>query len=91
MRLDSVVTPSTRNRNRACIGDRMKFTSGAAQTLHNIIQWRRDVWHFRPDPVAPEGIEKLAASMEMALSVGKYRPWRVIRVPDPQPSASDRR
>ena len=62
----------------------MKFTSDDAETLRQIMQWRRDVRHFRPDPVAPELIDKLAASMEMAPSVGNCRPWRVIRVQDPQ-------
>ena len=61
----------------------MKFTSDDAETLRHIMQWRRDVRHFRPDPVALELIDKLAASMEMAPSVGNCRPWRVIRVQDP--------
>ena len=62
----------------------MRFTSSDAETLHQIMQWRRDVRHFRPDPVAPDLITKLAASMEMAPSVGNCRPWRVIRVLDPE-------
>ena len=61
----------------------MKFTSDDAATLQRIMQWRRDVRHFRPDPVAADLIDKLAASMEMAPSVGNSRPWRVIRVQDP--------
>ena len=61
----------------------MKFTSDDAETLHQIMQWRRDVRHFRPDPVAPALIDKLAAAMELAPSVGNCRPWRVIRVQDP--------
>ena len=47
----------------------MIFTADDAQNLHQIMQWRRDVRHFRPDPVAPDLIDKLAASMEMAPSV----------------------
>lgn len=61
----------------------MKFTSDDAETLHRIMQWRRDVRHFRPDPVPSDLIDKLAAAMEMAPSVGNCRPWRVIRVQDP--------
>ena len=60
----------------------MKFTSDDAETLHRIMQWRRDVRHFRPDPVPRALIDKLAASMDMAPSVGNCRPWRVIRVQD---------
>ena len=61
----------------------MKFTADDAATLQRIMQWRRDVRHFRSDPVAAGLIDKLAASMEMAPSVGNSRPWRVIRVQDP--------
>ena len=61
----------------------MKFTSHDAETLQQIMQWRRDVRHFRPDPVAADLIDKLAASMELAPSVGNCRPWRVMRVQDP--------
>ena len=61
----------------------MKFTSDAAETLQRIMHWRRDVRHFRPDPVAPHLIDKLAAAMEMAPSVGNCRPWRVMLVRDP--------
>ena len=61
----------------------MKFTADDAATLQRIMQWRRDVRHFRPDPVAAGLIDKLAAAMEMAPSVGNSRPWRVIRVQDP--------
>ena len=60
----------------------MIFTSDDAQTLYQIMQWRRDVRHFRSDPVAPDLIDKLAASMDMAPSVGNCRPWRVMRVQD---------
>ena len=60
----------------------MIFTANDAQHLHQIMQWRRDVRHFRPDPVAPALIDKLAAAMELAPSVGNCRPWRVIRVQD---------
>ena len=61
----------------------MIFTSDDAQTLYQIMQWRRDVRHFRSDPVAPDLIDNLAASMDMAPSVGNCRPWRVMRVQDP--------
>ena len=60
----------------------MIFTADDAQKLHQIMQWRRDVRQFRPDPVAPDLIDKLAAAMDLAPSVGNCRPWRVIRVQD---------
>ena len=66
----------------------MNFSSDDAKTLHQIMQWRRDVRHCRPDPAVPDLIDKLAASMEMAPAVANCRPWRVIRVQVPQRLAS---
>ena len=75
----------------------MNFSSDDAKTLHQIMQWRRDVRHCRPYPAVPDlidklaasmEIDKLAASMEMAPAVANCRPWRVIRVQVPQRLAS---
>jgi 5,6-dimethylbenzimidazole synthase len=60
----------------------MQFTSDESATLLRILQWRRDVRHFRPDPVDEAVLERLRATMDCAPSVGNARPWRVIRVDD---------
>jgi 5,6-dimethylbenzimidazole synthase len=60
----------------------MEFTPAQAQTLGHILRWRRDMRHFRPDPVPEAALERLRAAMAMAPSVGNARPWRVIRVRD---------
>ena len=61
----------------------MQFSPEQAATLTEIMRWRRDVRHFRTDPVPEPVLDKLAAAMEFAPSVGNSRPWRVMRVCDP--------
>ena len=58
----------------------MKFTPDQSATLLSILRWRRDVRHFRTDPVDEAVLERLRATMDCAPSVGNARPWRVIRV-----------
>jgi 5,6-dimethylbenzimidazole synthase len=60
----------------------MDFTPTEAETLERILRWRRDVRHFREDPVEEARIARLQAAMDLAPSVGNARPWRVIRVED---------
>ncbi|WP_218064205.1 nitroreductase family protein [Nguyenibacter vanlangensis] len=61
----------------------MEFTESDASTLNRILRWRRDVHHFRPDPIDEPVISRLRAAMDLAPSVGNARPWRVIRVDSP--------
>ena len=61
----------------------MQFSADESATLLSILRWRRDVRHFRPDPVDEAALERLRATMDCAPSVGNARPWRVIRVDDP--------
>ncbi|WP_212524221.1 5,6-dimethylbenzimidazole synthase [Actibacterium sp. MT2.3-13A] len=60
----------------------MKLTADHARALEDILRWRRDMRHFRPDPLSEDHMERLRAAMDMAPSVGNARPWRVIRVRD---------
>ena len=60
----------------------MQFSPDESSTLLRILRWRRDVRHFRPDPVDEAVLERLRATMDCAPSVGNARPWRVIRVED---------
>ncbi len=60
----------------------MKFAPETA-TLFEVLRWRRDIRHFRRDPVAESMLEELQRAMDCAPSVGNARPWRVIRVEDP--------
>lgn len=61
----------------------MQFSDADLDGLLNLMRWRRDVRHFRTDPVSDEALAVLAQAMAMAPSVGNARPWRVIRVVSP--------
>ncbi len=60
----------------------MEFTQDHAATLDAVLRWRRDVRHFRTDPVPEAVLQRLRQAMAYAPSVGNARPWRVIRVRD---------
>lgn len=61
----------------------MDFTAEDRAALERVLRWRRDVRHFRPDPIPEPLIAELAQAMELAPSVGNARPWQVLRVDDP--------
>jgi len=61
----------------------MEFKQKDAAVLRRILEWRRDVRHFRTEPVDEAVLERLRAAMDCAPSVGNSRPWRVVRVEDP--------
>lgn len=61
----------------------MRFSEKDAEGLRRILDWRRDVRHFRSDPVPEATLDALRDAMACAPSVGNARPWRVIRVEDP--------
>jgi len=51
--------------------------------LDTLLRWRRDVRHFRTDPVPETEMEHLFASAQLAPSVGNAQPWRFLRVCTP--------
>lgn len=59
------------------------FDDGFRATLAALFALRRDVRHFRPDPL-PEGVlARLFALARLAPSVGLSEPWRFAIVADP--------
>lgn len=62
----------------------MQFSDHHRACLNEILTWRRDVRHFLPDPVSEDLLEQLEAKMDLAPSVGNARPWRAIRVENPE-------
>jgi 5,6-dimethylbenzimidazole synthase len=48
--------------------------------LLDVLRWRRDVRHFRTDPIPPEVMARIEAAVDAAPSVGNSRPWRIVRV-----------
>jgi 5,6-dimethylbenzimidazole synthase len=58
------------------------FDSLFAENFGQLLAWRRDVRHFKPDPVAPELLDWLLAQAALAPSVGLSQPWRFVLVQD---------
>lgn len=50
--------------------------------LHAVLQTRRDVRRFRPEPVPDEVLTRVLSAAHMAPSVGHSQPWRFIVVRD---------
>lgn len=48
--------------------------------LSALLAWRRDVRHFRRDPLDDAIVLKLLATAQLAPSVGNSQPWRFVRV-----------
>lgn len=61
----------------------MDFDTDEIARLMRLMRWRRDVRHFRRDPVPEAAVAHLREAMALAPSVGNARPWRVIEVADP--------
>lgn len=60
----------------------MIFPPDEIDRLSALLRWRRDVRHFRRDPVPEAVVARLKEAMAMGPSVGNARPWRVLRVED---------
>ena len=48
--------------------------------LADLMRWRRDVRHFRTDPVEAAVLDRCLQAFAMAPSVGLSEPWRLLRV-----------
>lgn len=51
--------------------------------MTDLVRWRRDVRHFRTDPLPPGLLDGLLAVANLAPSVGLSQPWRFVLVDDP--------
>ena len=58
--------------------------------LYELFRWRRDVRHFRRDPLAPGLLNHLIGTANLAPSVGLSQPWRFVTVDDPARRAAVR-
>lgn len=59
------------------------FTPDFRDDLAALLAWRRDVRHFRRDPLDEAVVEDLLATAQLAPSVGNSQPWRFVRVRSP--------
>lgn len=68
----------------------MTFDAAFQAGLEALFQQRRDVRHFRPDPLPPGLLEWLLTLASSAPSVGLSQPWRFATVDDPARRAAIR-
>ncbi|WP_367027332.1 5,6-dimethylbenzimidazole synthase [Methylococcus sp. ANG] len=58
------------------------FSPEETAAVYRAIYERRDMRHFRPDPVDPTMLRRLLTAAHQAPSVGFMQPWRFIRITD---------
>jgi 5,6-dimethylbenzimidazole synthase len=71
--------------------DAPAFDASFRAALHELLVWRRDVRHFRRDPLPAGALERLIDEACLAPSVGLSQPWRFVTVDDPDRRAAVRR
>jgi 5,6-dimethylbenzimidazole synthase len=59
-----------------------RFPDADVAAIYRVIAERRDMRHFRPDPVDPALLARLLWAAHHAPSVGYMQPWRFIRITD---------
>ena len=60
--------------------DAPKFGPGFRAELDHLMQWRRDLRGFRPDPVPAEALATGLRAFALAPPVGLSEPWRLVRL-----------
>lgn len=58
------------------------FSEVERAAVYRVIAERRDMRHFRPEPIGREVLARLLAAAHRAPSVGLMQPWRFLRVTD---------
>ncbi|OGI42133.1 MAG: 5,6-dimethylbenzimidazole synthase [Candidatus Muproteobacteria bacterium RBG_16_64_11] len=64
-------------------GTEHRFSETERAAVYRAIAERRDMRHFRPDPVDPATLHRLLEAAHRAPSVGLMQPWRFLRITDP--------
>lgn len=59
------------------------FSDAERIAVYRAIAERRDMRHFRPDPVDPAVLQRLLEAAHHAPSVGLMQPWRFLRITEP--------
>jgi 5,6-dimethylbenzimidazole synthase len=73
---------NTRKMTRESKRQPPQFDAAFKAQFAELVRWRRDVRHFRSDPVDPKLLEGLLALTACAPSVGLSQPWRFVLVED---------
>ncbi|MDD2914451.1 MAG: 5,6-dimethylbenzimidazole synthase [Gallionella sp.] len=59
-----------------------RFSDAERAAVYRVIAERRDMRHFRSDPVPAEILQRILHAAHQAPSVGLMQPWRFIRISD---------
>lgn len=59
-----------------------RFSDNDVAAVYRTIEQRRDMRHFKPDPIDAEILQRLLQAAHHAPSVGFMQPWRFIRIND---------
>jgi 5,6-dimethylbenzimidazole synthase len=59
-----------------------RYSNEEITAIYRVMQERRDMRHFRPDPVDHELLSRLMHAAHLAPSVGLMQPWRFMRITD---------
>jgi len=59
-----------------------RFSDHEIDAVYRTIAERRDMRHFKSDPVDPETLQRLLLAAHHGPSVGFMQPWRFIRISD---------
>lgn len=57
-----------------------RYSQPEIDALYRVIAERRDMRHFRPDPVDPATLTRLLQAAHLGPSVGYMQPWRFMRI-----------
>jgi 5,6-dimethylbenzimidazole synthase len=58
----------------------MSYNETEKAAIYKVIRERRDMRHFKPDPISGEILGKLMTAAQQAPSVGYMQPWRFVRI-----------
>ncbi|MGZ5051310.1 MAG: 5,6-dimethylbenzimidazole synthase [Methylobacter sp.] len=61
-----------------------RYSDPECAAIYRTIYERRDMRHFRPDPIEPGLLARLLDAAHHAPSVGFMQPWRFIRIGNPE-------
>lgn len=59
-----------------------RYSDPDISAIYRVIAERRDMRHFRSEPVVPELLQRLLGAAHQAPSVGLMQPWRFLRITD---------
>lgn len=65
-------------------GEPPVFSASDEAAFEALLRWRRDVRHFRRDPLDEAEVERLLRLAHYSPSVGLSQPWRFVRVRSPE-------